>query len=531
MSVIVASDDLATRQALNVVLRKYDRHVELVATVDEVLAACRAEAAPEKIILDTKLSIEDPVSLLERVTTSPGHPKPVVFLLTHDQDGIVHTDISPLHAGSLVFGGLADLEAEFQSGYTANQFGQRLSVEQVRLGSEDEFMAVFLHAPIPIYLIDTKGQVQRANLAKNPHISAAGESSRDIGYVLGCVHAEESGRCGKARECDTCSLHRVIHDTIRENRCFHRKEITLSASAREEDQVEQEYALASTTPLWIGKKKMILLFLEDITELRRSQEQLAEFNRNLEDLVSQRTEEVRALLEQKKEFIRQLGHDLRTPLTPLVGLLPMFRTRLTEPKDREMLEVIISNTEYIRQLVAKTLDLMVLENDQVTPDLQAVDLHVEINNILADFKTMQKDKQFTATSEIESQTRIRVDVIQFKELLLNLLTNAVKFSPPDGYITVRAARRNDEVVVSVTDTGVGMDQEHLTRIFDEFYKVDSSRHDRKSLGLGLSICRRIVENHHGRIWAESPGVHQGTTISFALPAVSLSTAGHGESAT
>lgn len=515
MSIIVASDDLATRQAVNVILRKYDRQVKLVSTADDVPGACEGGDAPEKIILDTRLSSGVPISLLEKMFQSLGSPKPDVFLLTHDQDSA--RGITQLGAGTLSVGGLADLDAQFQTRKASNVFGQPLSVDQIRLGSEDEFMAAFLHAPIPIYLIDMNGQVQRANRAKNPYVNAGGESSRDIGYILGCVHIGDQGRCGSAPECETCPLNHVIQETIRENRCFHRTEIVLDVPQQENHPSEKLHALASTTPLWIGQKKMILLFLEDVTELRHSQELLAEFNRNLEDLVARRTAQVEALLEQKKEFIRQLGHDLRTPLTPLVALLPMFRTRLGDPKDREMLEVVINNTDYIRQLVAKTLDLMVLENDRIVPDLQVVDLHVEINNVLADFRSMQKDKPFTAVCNIETPIKLRVDVLQFKELLLNLLTNAVKFSPPGGRITVAATPKDDDVIVSVADTGVGMDRDHLSRIFDEFYKVDPSRHDRKSLGLGLSICRRIVENHHGRIWAESPGLNRGTTISFALP--------------
>jgi signal transduction histidine kinase len=527
MSIILASDDLATRQAVNVILRKYDRQVQLVSAAQDVLAAADEIATPEKIILDTRLEMSNLVSLLDRIFQKCPGEKPQVFLLTHDQDSSTLRDHSRVGAGNLLLGGLADLEAQFQPQPSRNPFGQRLSVDQIRLGSEDEFMAVFLHAPIPIYLIDMNGQVRRANRAKNPYVTGNGESTRDIGYVLGCLHVGSQGHCGTTPECKQCPLHRVIQDTIREDRCFHRKEISLTVS-EEENSEEKNHALASTTPLWIDQKKMILLFLEDVTELRRSQELLAEFNRNLENLVERRTAQVQALLEQKKEFIRQLGHDLRTPLTPLVALLPMLRPRLENPKDREMLELIINNTDYIRQLVAKTLDLMVLENDRIIPDFQTVDLHVEINNVLADFGSVLKEKGFTAVSNISAPVKLRVDVLQFKELLLNLLANAVKFSPDGGQIAVAASLKDDEVLVSVSDPGVGMSQEHLSRIFDEFYKVDPSRHDRKSLGLGLSICKRIVENHNGRIWAHSPGLDQGTTITFALPTRLSNAAGNGE---
>lgn len=527
MSIILASDDLATRQAVNVILRRYDRQVKLVTTAQDVLAAAKDHSRPEKIILDTRLSMGDPFRMLEQLFEAFATEKPHVFLLTHTQDAAAKTQRVQFDAGTFWLGGLADLEAQFQSRQTPNLFGQGAEVDPIRIGSEDEFMAVFLHAPIPIYLIDLHGQVRRANRAKNPFVGSDGQTTRDIGYVLGCLHVGGQGRCGTTPECEDCPLNRVIQQTIQENRCFHRKEIALTMPG-ETETPQTLHALASTTPLWIDKEKMILLFLEDITELHRSRELLAEFNRDLETLVTRRTAEVQALLEQKKEFIRQLGHDLRTPLTPLVALLPMLRNRLEHANDREMLEVVINNTKYIHQLVTKTLDLMVLENEHVVPEFQTVDLHVEVSNVLADFRSLLKENHIQAVNNIETPIKLSVDVLQFKELLLNLLGNAVKFTPSGGSVTISATEQQNEVILSVTDTGIGMTPEQLPRVFDEFYKVDPSRHDRKSPGLGLSICKRIVENHRGRIGAQSAGLNQGTTISLAFPTRSMSMTGNGK---
>ncbi|MBN1556170.1 MAG: hypothetical protein JXA11_15625 [Phycisphaerae bacterium] len=514
---MLASDDLTTRQAVKVILRKYDQPVTLVSSAEEILHASQEESTPQTIILDARLAGDDPIALLNHIFQTYESHKTHVFLLTHHQNSANPPRQIPRGAASVTFGGLEDLENRFQSRSLPNRFGNTTDLRDVRMGSEEEFMAVFLHAPIPIYLIDTEGHVLRANRAKNPYIDADGTSSRDLGYVLGCRHGEGQGRCGTVPQCKRCPLHMVIRETIREDRCFHRKEISLDVPV-ETDPSEKIYALASTTPLWIDRKKMVLLFLEDISELRRSQELLAEFNRNLESLVARRTEEVRALLEQKKEFIRQLGHDLRTPLTPLVALLPKFRASLVDPKEREMLELIINNTEYINQLVAKTLDLMFLENQAGVPERQTIDLRVEINNILADFAPVLQDRNILAVNAVETPVRLCVDVLQFKEMLLNLLSNAVKFSPEHGQVTISAATNEREVTVSVSDTGMGMTPEQFSRVFDEFYKVDPSRHDRSSIGLGLSICKRIVENHEGRIWIESPGLGKGTTVYIALPA-------------
>lgn len=513
---VLASDDLATRQAVKVILRQYDQSVELVARVADLLNRDPAHP-PSRIILDSRLEMEDPFRLLETLFRTFGKQNTEVFLLTHEQDASVSPDPTRLGAAKMWMGGLADLEAQFRSGGGLERLDKPLRADPIRLAGEDEFMAVFLHAPIPIYLIDTQGRVRRANRARNPHPEETGEEYRRLGYLLGCREAADHGRCGDAPSCASCALHRVLQETIREERCFHRQEIALNVAGKN-GETEHLHVLASTTPLWIGAEQMILLFLEDVTELRRSQERLAEFNRDLEAKVEQRTAQVRALLEQKKEFIRQLGHDLRTPLTPLVALLPKFRSSLTDGREREMLEVIIHNTEYIHQLVNKTLDLMVLENDRLAPNFQTLDLRVETNNVLADFAPVLKEKGCTVVNHIEASLPLEADAVQFKELLLNLLSNAVKFSPPGGRIVLGASARDGEVTLSVADTGVGMTPEQMARAFDEFYKADASRHDRTSLGLGLSICRRIVENHRGRIRVESPGLGKGTTVFVTIPA-------------
>ena len=109
------------------------------------------------------------------------------------------------------------------------------------------------------------------------------------------------------------------------------------------------------------------------------------------------------------------------------------------------------------------------------------------------------------------------DKLRLQELLDNLVTNAIKYTPRDGAFTFDAKVNGRFVTVSVKDTGIGLTPEQMGRIFDEFYKADSSRHDLHSSGLGLVISKRIVENHGGIIWAESPGVGTGTTMYFTIP--------------
>jgi signal transduction histidine kinase len=113
---------------------------------------------------------------------------------------------------------------------------------------------------------------------------------------------------------------------------------------------------------------------------------------------------------------------------------------------------------------------------------------------------------------------INADKLKIHELFNNILNNAVKYSNGKGIITIHGTHEHDHVLFSVKDTGIGMNDEQLSHIFDEFYKADPSRHDFDSSGLGMSIAKRIVEKHGGSIWAKSKGIGKGSTFYFTLPA-------------
>ena len=118
---------------------------------------------------------------------------------------------------------------------------------------------------------------------------------------------------------------------------------------------------------------------------------------------------------------------------------------------------------------------------------------------------------------------VKTDKLRLEELFDNLIGNSVKYSPNGSDITIDARDDGKFVLVSVKDEGVGMNSEQLDHIFEEFYKADESRHDFGSSGLGLSICKRIVEKHGGKIWAESKGKGKGTTMFFTIPTLNKKT--------
>jgi signal transduction histidine kinase len=253
------------------------------------------------------------------------------------------------------------------------------------------------------------------------------------------------------------------------------------------------------------------------SELTSVREELTFLNRDLEKKVKERTADVEKLLKQKDEFIGQLGHDLKTPLTPLTILLPIVKEREQDPQLKELLEVIFNNVYYMKNLVIKTLSLAQLNSPSTQLSLQDIDLSMQIRDILDLEIPLFQGKNIIFENNIPADTFVQIDLLQIRELFDNLISNAVKYSQQgEVKITFDAKQMDDFIVISVKDTGIGLESDQIQHVFDEFYKVDYSRHDLQSTGLGLSICKRIVEKHGGRIWVESQGKGKGSTFFFTL---------------
>ncbi|UCF13120.1 MAG: HAMP domain-containing histidine kinase [Thermoplasmatales archaeon] len=251
--------------------------------------------------------------------------------------------------------------------------------------------------------------------------------------------------------------------------------------------------------------------------LREAHNQLNNLNRNLEQKVKKRTDEVVQLLNEKQELINQLSHDLKTPLTPLVNLLPILENTENDPKSKELLKILHRNVDNIKHLVVNTLDLSRLNTPGTVLDIEDINLRVSVEDSIKDQQLLCDEKEFKVDNKIDENIYIKADKIRLGEVFSNLVNNAVRYSPYGSTITVKAHDDGDFVKVSIIDSGIGMTDEQIDRIFDDFYKADKSRHDFSSSGLGLSICKNIVEKHGGRIWAESPGLGKGSTFYFKLP--------------
>ncbi len=275
--------------------------------------------------------------------------------------------------------------------------------------------------------------------------------------------------------------------------------------ARETGSASGEVRLRSDGPVLVVRARRspvrgLWLVLEDVSELRRLQQ-------------------IRA------EFIDNLSHELRTPLTT-VSLLAETLTREADAageaipaKMRDRIGKIEVETGHLVQMVNELLDLSRIETGGPPILLDDVDL-IRVATATTERLRLFADRQgVTLAVEVPMAVPlVRGDESRLGQVLVNLLHNAVKFSPDGGVVTVGVRVADDEVVTSVADHGVGIPKTAQVRIFERFYKVDRARvrGEAGGTGLGLAIARHVVEQHNGRIWVESDE-GAGSTFSFALP--------------
>jgi signal transduction histidine kinase len=192
-----------------------------------------------------------------------------------------------------------------------------------------------------------------------------------------------------------------------------------------------------------------------------------------------------------------------------------------DERTRQTLEMLRENVQYMRDLVEKTIELARMEDDAFEIIAERVDVGALFGRLETAFRDVVRAEGLSLHLHVQGRIEVLGDPLHLNEVLHNLLANAIRHTPPGGRIVLRCERLDEGVMISVIDTGTGLPPEQCPRVFEEFYKVDPSRHDRSTSGLGLAISRRIVEAHGGQIWIESDGPGTGATVQFVLPAAQV----------
>jgi len=260
----------------------------------------------------------------------------------------------------------------------------------------------------------------------------------------------------------------------------------------------------------LAGKKVIQGIFRDITEIKKA-----------EEIIKQKLRELKELDVVKDEYFYSISHELKTPLTSITALT---QTLLTEKlgavtdQQREVFEIILDDSKRLMRSVQKVLDLATIESGKIVYEKEEVRFCDVVADTVISLKHLAEGKGIELDIDVPKDLKtVQADKKRLVLVVDNLISNSLKFTSEGGRVSVSAKGEDECILVSVSDTGIGIPPEHIGKVFEKFYRIENPEvEDRWGTGLGLVICKRIIEDHAGKIWVES-NVGEGTTFFFTLP--------------
>jgi two-component system, NtrC family, sensor kinase len=256
-------------------------------------------------------------------------------------------------------------------------------------------------------------------------------------------------------------------------------------------------------------------------EFNKMAAQLEDYTKGLEQKVAEKTAQLELANRHKSEFLANMSHELRTPLNAVIGFSDALEAQYFGPlneKQSEYVRDISGSGQHLLSLINDILDLSKIEAGKMEFEPTRFSLEAAVGNAITLIRERALRQNLAVSADLAADIGlITADERKFKQVLINLLTNAVKFTYPGGWVRVSAKRDKNDVVVSVIDSGIGIPAPEHTSVFEEFKQLaatDTAKHE--GTGLGLALAKRLVELHGGRIWVESE-LGQGAQFSFTLP--------------
>jgi signal transduction histidine kinase len=288
------------------------------------------------------------------------------------------------------------------------------------------------------------------------------------------------------------------------------------------DKIVKHFAEILDVLVFSGHKNLVTARLH-IEAVQENYRELQEKNKQLEESFGK----LKELDRLKSNFLATMSHELRTPLTSVIGYSEMMLEGLGGPltaEQREYLSIIMEKGESLLHLITSILDITKIEAGRIRLVISEVDAAQLMKDAAATVMPHARKKGIVVVCEPGELPRIACDREKVRQCLINLANNAVKFTPPSGTITVGAENRGDRLALWVRDTGIGITDENLGRVFETFYQVDgSSTREYGGAGLGLAIVKSFVDAHGGEVQvASEPG--KGSTFTLVLPLVSVAAA-------
>ncbi len=260
-------------------------------------------------------------------------------------------------------------------------------------------------------------------------------------------------------------------------------------------------------------KTLSTCFNEMLDSLAKHQEMLEEKVKEATEELYQAYSELKKTEKFRSDFFSNITHELKTPVTAIRGVLELIERK--GKAENKHLEIIKKNTEKLSKMIKDLLDYSKIESGQIELLKEENNINEAIEDAIFLVSPLSQQKNIKIVLENGKDLRAPFDYEKIQQVISNLLTNAIKFSPENGKIIIRTEENEKEIVVSVEDFGPGIPLEEKDKVFQKFYRV--SKDKREGIGLGLAICKGIIEAHGGRIWVADPPGHSGCIFSFSIP--------------
>ncbi|PPA79976.1 MAG: hybrid sensory histidine kinase BarA [ANME-2 cluster archaeon HR1] len=371
----------------------------------------------------------------------------------------------------------------------------RKNIEKTLKNSEKKFFTMFNNNPMGAIIIDSNRMIKEVNSVASDMIG------RSKAEIIGKICHEFV--CPRAHNDCPIFDHEMGFDCV---------ETTLLKKDYGEIPIEKTVA-----KVVIDEKIMVIEMFYDISKRQQLQKDLI----NQRDTLKIRAQELTAANKTKTEFLANMSHELRTPLNSIIGFSEILHDLTFGPLNEKQLKYIsnvLTSGNHLLTLINDILDLSKVEAGK----MELVYDEFVVSTVINEIKTLvisiaSKKNIMINVITYEKLITIHADGGKFKQILFNLMSNAIKFSPNGGSVTIDAKCINDMVQIAITDTGIGISKEDQKKLFQPFVQVDASTSRQfEGTGLGLALVKRFVGLHGGKVWIESePG--KGSTFTFTIP--------------
>ena len=380
----------------------------------------------------------------------------------------------------------------------------RMRTMEVLDRKQKNLEAIFDAAPLGMLLVSEDMRVVRAN---EPIRQMSGKAyvdiiNEDVCRALSCTGADgrDDGTSAAEHRCAGCSLSEMIGSALASGQAV--RGVEIRPRVGEGSDADRPWLSATVELVNIDGLSHALVALNDVTECKRAEEEL------------------RRTMELKAQFISTVSHELRTPLTSMKEAVIIVQNGVAgklSKDQKHFLDIAKRNIDRLGRLIDDVLDFQKLNAGKLEFHMRDSSIVAVVEDAYNTMLPHARKNDVTLAMEVEPELPlVTFDYDRVIQVLQNLVSNAIKFTPQGGRVLVSAHRCDDSIALRITDTGCGIPKQDLSRIFEQFYRVTRPGREIKGTGLGLAIVNRIVAGHGGRIDVESE-VDKGTTFSVVLP--------------